>query len=59
MTRRIVFTLVWLSVLFFSAHNALNYRWDAAIYFLLFAVLIELAEANGRLTAIQRKDAKP
>lgn len=55
MTRRIIFTIIWLTVLFFSAHNAVHYRWDAASYFLLFAVLIELAEANGRLAAIQRK----
>jgi hypothetical protein len=56
--RRGVFFVVWWLNMFFAAHNAIRQNWGAAIFFLGFLVLIELAEANGRLSAIQR-DVRP
>lgn len=53
--RRFVFLVVWGLNIFFAAHNAIRQNWGAAIFFLGFLVLIELAEANGRLSAIQKE----
>lgn len=58
LVRRLFATGSWLACMVFSAHNALRQNWDAAVFFLLFPVLIELSEINGRLASIQ-KNTKP
>ena len=54
----IVYLASWWLCMFFAAVQALKQNWTAACFFLGFLVLIELAEANGRLAAIQRKGEK-
>ncbi len=56
--RRVVAIVSWWACMFFASHNAIREKWGAAVFFLGFLVLIELAEANGRLSNIQ-ENSKP